>query len=204
MRRKARFLAVLAVAVAGVGVWGGLQVFASTANAPVTSVYQLKTGKAPVPGAPVQNPTAGQTLIQTYLYQNDSGPSTGAGFPLTSVEGPDTFVCKPPNMLKGHCVLEVDKTVQVLGPAGSYVAILTFVDGNVASLTGYIDPGYFLGATDGTHFQTFTVHSDCPETTFSFCTTLKPGTHTIEEAVYTGAPSIVSGSWFEARLYGVQ
>jgi hypothetical protein len=206
MRRKARFSVVLAVAIAGVGVWGGLQVFAaSSAQPPPASAYQLKTGKAPtrnaVPNAPVQNPGATPPLIGTYLYQVGYGPATGSGFPVTTVEGPDTITCHPPTGLHGHCLLEVDKVVQVYGPAGSKVAAITFVDGDPSTLTGQIDPGYFMGTTDGTYYKTFTVHSDCPETYYGFCTVLSYGTHSIIETVYTDQPSQVGGAWFEVRLY---
>jgi hypothetical protein len=132
-------------------------------NAPVR-----KTG--PVPPQVV---LAGHTLLTSYIDEGDAFISVGSGF--QPVDTPVTINCQS---VVG-CTIGAEHWLQMGGQStgGNLWAICTVVDGTTQFLCPY--QGYL--PTDGSYVTG----------SFNLAVAVGPGTHTVQEQVYTNSGAII-------------
>jgi hypothetical protein len=135
-----------------------------SSNAPVNR----PSGHAPAPVA-----LAAHTLLTSYINQGDLAAAVSSGF--QPVDTPVTINCTS----AAGCTIGAEHWLQVGGQstAGNLWAICTEVDGGIQFLCPY--QGYI--ATDGTYVTG----------SFNLAVAVSPGTHTVQEIVFTAAGATV-------------
>jgi hypothetical protein len=181
--RKTRLLAIVVVALGGVAVWGGIQVFAASTAQPA-GLSALR------PSVQVQTPyPAGGTPTLLRTYENwGSNIQVVPGGVLTDLDGPTSIHCDPPDP-NTSCMVVAEMKVQLGGGPGgaNRVAFVPLLDGN------WISPAPYIGAVPSTYYQVFNWRDLAPH--------VHPGTHSIKTTVYTDAPAILAYYTIEYKVY---
>jgi hypothetical protein len=186
MPRRIRLLTVLALLVAGIGTWGALQVFASSATkaSPSVTLPAGKISKLQPIGEIAFHSTQ---LIHTYLQDADIEPFAYTAVNFTPVDGVTTVNCNPPRQYKGSCAIEIDQNIQALGTAADQdSAICTAVDGNFLNCP-------FLGTLSPTHYTNSAAIR---------AVNLPAGFHTVQDYFYSDGNALLGYISFAYRLYG--